>query len=601
MPIDLIFVLGGLLFRLILLVPFTELRFFFCVDIPQFVLSRSSTGIDMAPAAVGSRRSSAVCLACIASVLLVAGCLALFSFPFVVKRVYNKEAYLVNDSAVFDLWVAPSSDTPLYMSFYLFNVTNADKIMSSGAKPIVKQAGPIVYKEVQKKYNLTFASDSSIVSYLNNHTYIYDEGRSAIKPTDKVITPNFILWTLLNSLPNDGTITDVLTQIFDQAYLDDKTKNAVSPFYVTSVEDMLWGAHDNELLVLLKNLSSLIPTENSMVNVLMKRSMPKTEDFPTKLGLQVNGSTDGLHSIYTGTDSMNEDRGVHTAWNGNSSLSYWGTPYCNMVNGTDGTIFPTFMEDVDRLYIFSPQLCRSAFMTVEETESMKGVETVKYHVPSEVFNATFEDNHGFCTKDGPCTDGLLDASKCYADAMLGSLPSIDNISLKLSVIISSPHFLYADNKTINSVDGMHPDQQTHETFINVHMDTGVVVKAAKRLQVNTILKTNAVTQKLEYMDNLPNKWSQLMPIFWAEEALLKDDEILDDVNDKFIFPQTVVSYSSYVAIGLGLLFLIIALSIFICCPIPQQKFLLKLFQLSILFFSQCLLTLTMTSKVTVMF
>ena len=105
-----------------------------------------------------------------------------------------------------------------------------------------------------------------------------------------------------------------------------------------------------------------------------------------------------------------------------------------------------------------------------------------------------------------------------ADQVLSIFPPDALVPLKLSVIISSPHFLYADNSTIHSVRGLNPVQTEHETYINVHMDTGVVVKAAKRLQFNTILSQNKATDKLDCLKNLTKHWSQLMPIFWAEEV-----------------------------------------------------------------------------------
>ncbi|XP_063721784.1 lysosome membrane protein 2-like [Symsagittifera roscoffensis] len=502
----------------------------------------------MAPAMSSKRRSMAVCMACFSAILLVVGCVAIFSFPFVVERAYNKEASLVNGSAVFDMWVSPSNDTPLYMNYYLFNITNPDDVILKGAKPILNQTGVIVYKQIQNKYNVSFGNDSAVVSYLNNHTYIYDPEKSQLKEEDLITTANFFFWTVLNSIQDNELIMLMLTPALNIKFEDEKTRNAVSPFYTTTVRNILWGSDGNEFLEVLKSIV----------------------DVPTHVGLQINGSNDGNHSISTGLKSDNEDRGEHTAWNGNTTLSYWNTLDCNMINGTDGTIFPTFMQNTPRLYIFSPNLCRSAFMTKEADEELEGVSTLKYNVPKEVFNVSFEENKGFCTEDGPCTNGLLDASACYTDQVLSIFPPDALVPLKLSVIISSPHFLYADNSTIHSVRGLNPVQTEHETYINVHMDTGVVVKAAKRLQFNTILSQNKATDKLDCLKNLTKHWSQLMPIFWAEEVLLADEDILDKVKSEFMMPQTVVSYASYSAIAIGIFLLLVSLSIFICCPKPLQ-------------------------------
>ena len=53
---------------------------------------------------------------------------------------------------------------------------------------------------------------------------------------------------------------------------------------------------------------------------------------------------------------------------------------------------------------------------------------------------------------------------------------------------SKPHFLDGDISLIENIDGVTPERNLHETFVDYEINTGVAMRAAKRLQVNTLLE-----------------------------------------------------------------------------------------------------------------
>ena len=69
---------------------------------------------------------------------------------------------------------------------------------------------------------------------------------------------------------------------------------------------------------------------------------------------------------------MNIDSGINgleklatiNTWKGDKALNVWPSEYCNMINGTEGEIFPpttaqtTASEPEEKLYIFDGNLCR---------------------------------------------------------------------------------------------------------------------------------------------------------------------------------------------------------------------------------------------------
>ena len=132
----------------------------------------------------------------------------------------------------------------------------------------------------------------------------------------------------------------------------------------------------------------------------------------------MNNTNDGQYEIYTGKGDDNDKRGIVEKWDNLTALTFWYSDTCNMINGTDGTIFPVDVPKDERLYVFNTQICRSIFLEAEEDQEIEGIDTTKFVAPSEVFEVDFEDNVGYCTggeKDECLGNGLLDASKCYSE------------------------------------------------------------------------------------------------------------------------------------------------------------------------------------------
>ncbi|KAG8010659.1 Lysosome membrane protein 2 [Nibea albiflora] len=83
-------------------------------------------------------------------------------------------------------------------------------------------------------------------------------------------------------------------------------------------------------------------------------------------------------------------------------------------------------------------------------------------------------NAGFCVPAGNCLgSGVLNVSSCKQGA---------------PIIMSSPHFYQADRKFVQDVFGMNPKKEQHETTIDIHPLTGIILQAAKRLQINVYME-----------------------------------------------------------------------------------------------------------------
>ncbi len=83
---------------------------------------------------------------------------------------------------------------PLYMKYYLFNLTNADELLHASSEnttkiPIYEQVGPFVYRKYTKKENITFSEDGNQVEYNEWAYYVPMPSMSyEVPPQDVLIT-----------------------------------------------------------------------------------------------------------------------------------------------------------------------------------------------------------------------------------------------------------------------------------------------------------------------------------------------------------------------------------------------------------------------------
>ncbi|CAF1596366.1 unnamed protein product, partial [Didymodactylos carnosus] len=213
-------------------------------------------------------------------------------------------------------------------------------------------------------------------------------------------------------------------------------------------------------------------------------------------------------------------------WNGISELQYWGTKYCNQINGTDGTWFPPLSssDHSRRLYMYSSDICRSVYATYESKSTVRGISTDVYSIPAEVFqNGTLNpDNAGY----GNLDSGILNVSQCKENA---------------PIIMSLPHFLYAADQYQERIDGLEPNADAHRTVLNVEPHTGLILQANKRLQINIFLQHNPYFQDLSHLDDI------IIPTIWINESTTIDEQTAKDLKSKLLRYYPIVHYT-----GLGL-------------------------------------------------
>lgn len=527
----------------------------------------------------------------IGAVLVTVGCVVKWQvFPTLLNDQVDKNLELKDGSEGWNNFIEPP--VPIYMDFYLFNVDNPLDVVK-GAKPKLTQMGPYVYEEHRHKQNVSMGGESQIY-YREYRSYVYNQDETnnrgckyngtqcnGLKDHVSVLNPIMALldagWQMADELlpPKYATMKPLLKSFIDDWLTGLDTSTTDGLIYSKPVNDILYkGAKTTALDKVWSFITNDLPNLLQLINIKVTKEQIIHEvesRFPQLAGGTFgifkgrNDTTDNMFfRVNSGGNNMGDYLSI-TQFNGETSLpkDWWaevGTSpsqtaagingVCHDMKGTDGTSFAPGIDKTKTLWVFVSELCRSIWLNYDSDQDVKGISAYRYRPFNPVFNMSNPDNYCYCPKflecakantttdtydnsECPkigCTDGLINVGKC-----LGGAP----------IFMSSPHFLNADATLLDDFEGLNPNQEEHDTTLDVEPITGLALNARKRIQVNFPLTK---TSDFSIFSNI-NKTYRAWPIFWADE-----NAMVDEVNaDKFKSEvQKPISIVNGVAIGLGI-------------------------------------------------
>ncbi|KAM4527640.1 lysosome membrane protein 2c [Odontesthes bonariensis] len=424
-------------------------------------------------------------------------------FPHFIQSVVKTEVVLKNGTETFEAWEDPPA--PIYMQFYFFNVTNPLEVLE-GDRPAVMEIGPYTYREYRPMEQVAFQDNGTKVTAVNTKTYIFQRNMSRGPESDLIRTVNIPAMTVMEQVKNSPLEARVVS--------DYMKSTGEGLFSTHTVGELLWGYEDN----LLKALKLLKPELDDVFGLFYKS----------------NASNDGTYVFFTGQQNYKDFARVAT-WRDESSLNWWTSDECNMINGTNGASFHPIITKNEALYMFSSDLCRSLYALYEDDVTVRGIPGYRFVPPSEVFaNRTVNPaNAGFCVPAGNCLgSGLLNVSACKQGA---------------PIIMSSPHFYQADDKFVQDVFGMEPKKEQHQTAIDINPITGIILQAAKRLQINVYV------EKISTFSQTGNVRTVVFPVVYLNESVVIDEASAKKLQ-AIVTAKNVVENIPFMLIGLGILF-----------------------------------------------
>ncbi|VDM30275.1 unnamed protein product [Hydatigera taeniaeformis] len=345
------------------------------------------------------------------------------------------------------------------VSFYLFNLTNAEEWQTNGTKPKLRAVGPYRYRRITKKSDIHFSEGSCgqrVLEYKLSTVYHFEPNGFTRDPRqDRLIVPNFVEGIANSMIKQAGSLgTRAVWYFLSKPLLLNLT-----------AEEIMWG--------------------HEYGNLVAGRVLGMVEDAKIGLFNRLNNTIYGPYKTDTGNINISR-LGALVAFEGKTQLDKWGSDYANMLNGTADIITPPSVKMGDRRYMFSTEICRSVPLVAKKWVSAKNFPQLKLlslEIDSKVFLSADEDPdnaafhaHVYPTNKYPPT-GLLSISPCVDFGIEGDEP----------LFISLPFFNQAADEVKDSVafDGLIEPHLTSQ----VHVDpkTGILVEGELFFQINIFL------------------------------------------------------------------------------------------------------------------
>ncbi|XP_015175298.1 PREDICTED: lysosome membrane protein 2-like [Polistes dominula] len=402
----------------------------------------------------------------------------IFWLTNIFQNIILSNLILQNGTRSYEFWSHPP--VKLLQNFYIYNYTNVEDFESGKANKLrVQQLGPYSYRETLMRVN-TQMHENGTISYQEKKLYKLEGGNPE---NDIIIVPNILLLMVISSVCYLNYASRLMVTIAISTM-------HIEPFIKTTVSGFLWGYDDN-LYNVLKTFGYVnIPSDKFGILV---QSHGLLEDH-----LLINT---GAHDI--------DNLGIIQSINGKDILNIWGDEKCDKIYGTDGTMFPPkWIQNLSTpLYIYIKEFCKQMKFNFHDYNQVQGVPSLKYKMSLDSFQVSTQETC-YCpivnldSNERKCPpSGTLNISSCYDD---------------LPVLVSMPHFYGADESLINSVDGLKPEQELHESTIDLHQFLAIPMNGSLRLQLNVEVK-KAIG--VPFSDKI--KDGSILPLMWSENTLDK--------------------------------------------------------------------------------
>lgn len=403
----------------------------------------------------------------------------------------------------------------------MFNLTNKDDVVNDGAKPKLQQVGPYTYEEGRLKYDLKWNDELGIITFRQNKSFYFREDLSeGHTENDKITTLNAVMISLATKISSLPTFVHGLGQVYFDRF-------NTSPFVTKTVGELLFHGYEEPMV---KELGKLT-----------KDPIMKTGKFG--FFYMKNNTNDGTYTVYTGAKGMDNYMNIYS-WKGQTEVDFWKldnklVDRCNKIDGTEGSQFPRPLLRKDNVKMFTAELCRSIYATYEKDVQHGPLTLYRYVLPDELL-AESEENKCYCPDDFTCRAGMMNVGPCK-----GGKP----------IIMSTPHFYQGNIEDARKLDGLNPIKEEHQTYLDLEPNTGVVFRAAKRLQVNMPLRRYAD------MPSLKNVPELIYPILWVNESAVVPMDRTLKLHTALTRPKYLVKVVCMGLVGLGALLILIGIVI----------------------------------------
>ncbi|KAJ1458892.1 CD36 family-domain-containing protein [Pelagophyceae sp. CCMP2097] len=454
-------------------------------------------------------------------------------------------------SATYASWASSDGEDGSYYSVFYFDTVNAAAVTFQNAVPKVVERGPYAYKTAWQLSEIDFLRSGKDVEYWDVKTYTFDAARSCSGCTedDEVTAPDSVVSTLaelVDSLSADALEARLARILVKVALCKGQAAGELTPYRTRSIRDLHWGRWGDETLAVVLDAISRLPASIKNATGFPKALAELNTHVP---GFEVNGTSladvkrrcgakeridagkrhSGAGSLrykrFEGSkyvrvcqngsragdeakqiesacepqspewDLLDEAVGESLAKDAGWHLAY-ATRSASKVDGGQGVFVKALHYDGGRFGVFGNG--RGFVKSLLKTARPRGRETMDVFIDSVFRKLRFlrTDKDGRILRNGielqryEIDRRLMRANRDTADFDQLTTPfGAFNLTRPggLPLWATQPHFEESGEVLQRSVLGFEPSRDRHNTLLDVEPRTGLVFRAAERLQFNALL------------------------------------------------------------------------------------------------------------------
>ncbi|XP_046967607.1 scavenger receptor class B member 1-like [Vanessa cardui] len=340
-----------------------------------------------------------------------------------------------------------------FLEIYVFNVTNAEAFLSGEDHKLrIEEVGPFTYQEYRKNEKFEIDEEAGVMRYIPRTRAAFRHEQSIDDPACINITvPNPAMLAISSMVSSYPYWTK-----YAFTMLTNRLKS--KPIINIDVHSLLWG-FDEPLIALSNTL------------------MPGWITF-SKMGI-MDRLYDQSSTPVLEVSSANLDKFQVKKSDGYAGLKVWNygdvskRTRCNtFVDTYEGYAYAPRMARNHTIRLYRSTFCRMfdlSYIGVTSTEVSS--EAFVYQISNNSY-ALNTNTECLCGQINECIEGISDISPCL---------------FGLTIALSNAHFLYANPKLYDRIEGIRPDEMEHGSEFVIEPKVGAVISGRFTIQVNVIV------------------------------------------------------------------------------------------------------------------
>ena len=507
-----------------------------------------------------------------AMIFIVFSCLALyFNGPdLLLGQVLSTLLTLNEKSEFFKSWSKVEGDH-LYISFYLFNLTNKDAFLDGKEYAQLEEIGPITYKMVVDRV-IVSRTESNLTYWNNRKHYFYEEmTATGINPkTTKIIHPNLpkIHMMVTSAFVHIGLKTSEKFGVF---------KDTKELFIETTIDELLWGK-EYDMLKWGQKFDKSLPAEFGLL-------VDQNDTFTTQY--TVNKGSEKLEDLLKIEAFKNKNNETYQCWVNDNSNKIKGTDIEQVSpkkfvrtgnKASENTTIDVFIEDAFRSFTFSykgefehpyqekkrggPQTSYQPIpiSRYEQTRDSFGSSGNGQYCPrkysQKVLTESTSTNSGGSSSSSSSARSAQSRSPCQYDDDFGlfDIGKCRHPPINFPLLWSAPYYHMCQKDYLKNITGItKPNEEKLKTYIDIEPNTGVVISARRRAQLSIGFENINYNPK-----ELSKLKTKIYPLFWYDFPYEASDTIKKQMSTQLVKFSIVLRCVPYFLIALAMVLVTVA-------------------------------------------